>query len=201
MNRGRPIGLGALPLLLVLLFPIVARAQNPIRWTTNYYAVTGVTLPEIRQSMRQNRPWKEKFDLDGMTEWNVKWQFNVTPTSGGCRCSSFGTQTTITITLPRWIVPTNAPDTMKQIWQKYATGLGQHEGGHAAIALAAATDVRKRIQEAGEGTDCASLKQRINDLGRQVIDEHRKRDKDYDVQTQHGTTQGASWPGRTRPAR
>lgn len=193
--------LRVLLLLIVLFFPIVAEAQHPIRWTTNYYTVTGATLPEIRQSMRQSRPWKEKFDLDGMTEWRVTWQFNVTPTAGGCRCSSFGTQTTITITLPRWIAPTNASDTIKQIWQKYATALGQHEGGHAAIALAAAADVRKRVQEAGEGTDCTSLKQRINDLGRQVIDEHRKRDKDYDVQTQHGTTQGASLPGRTRSAR
>jgi predicted secreted Zn-dependent protease len=188
-------------LLLVLLFPIVAEAQNPIRWTTNYYAVTGATLSEIRQSVRQNRPWKEKFDLDGMTEWRVTWQFSVMPTPGGCRCSLFGTQTVITNTLPRWIAPTNAPDTVKQIWQKYATALGQHEAGHAAIALAAAADVRKRIQETGEGVDCAGLKKRINDLCRQVIEEHRKRDKDYDEQTQHGATQGASLPGRARRAR
>jgi predicted secreted Zn-dependent protease len=188
-------------LFLALLLPIAAGAQNTIRWTTNYYAATGATLPEIRQSIRQKRPWKETIDLDGMTEWRVTWQFNVTPTAGGCRCNAFGTQTTITITLPRWIAPTNAPDTVTQVWRKYAAALAQHEAGHAAIALAAAADVRKRVQEAVEATDCASLKQRINVLGRQVIDEHRKRDKDYDVQTQHGTTQGASWPGRTRPAR
>ena len=187
--------------LLGLFFPVAAEAQNPVRWTTNYYPVTGSTLPEIRQSIRQNRPWKEKVDLDAMTEWRVTWQFGVRPTAGGCRCSSFGTQTTITITLPRWIAPTNAPDTVKQVWQKYAAALGHHEAGHAAIALAAAADIRKRVREAGEGSDCAGLKKRINDLGRQVIEEHRKRDKDYDEQTQHGATEGASLPGRTRRAR
>jgi len=184
-----------------LLFPIVAEAQNPIRCTTNYYSVTGATLPEIRQSVRQNRPWKERLDVDGLTEWRVTWQFGVMPTPNACQCSSFGTQTAITITLPRWTAPTNAPDTIKQIWRTYAAGLGQHEAGHAAIAVAAAADVRRRVQGAGGGKDCASLKQRINDLGRQVIEEHRKRDKEYDEQTQHGATQGASFPGRTRRAR
>src|SRR5882672_1858319 len=146
LNGPRPVQRFRVPLsLLVLLIPIVAGAQNSIRRTTNYYAVTGVTLPEIRQSVRQNRPWKEKFDLDGMTEWRVTWQFGVMPTAGGCRCNSFGTQTAITITLPRWTAPTNAPDSTKQTWQKYAAALGQHEAGHAAIALAAAADLRKRV--------------------------------------------------------
>jgi predicted secreted Zn-dependent protease len=187
-----------LVVLFALLLPVLAEAQNPVRWTTNYYAVTGATLPEIRQSMRQSRPWKEKFDLEAMTEWKVTWQFSVMATASGCRCSSFGTQTSITVTMPRWFTPTNAPDTVKQIWQKYAKALAQHEAGHAAIALAAGTELRKRLPELGEGMDCATLKQRINDLGQQVIAEHRKRDKDYDASTRHGATQGASLPGRTR---
>ena len=110
--------------LLLLWFPILAAAQDRLRWTTNYYTVTGTTLPEIRQSVRQSRPWKEKKELDGMTEWRVTWQFGLMPTAGGCRCSSFGTQTAITITLPRWIAPTNAPDAIRQTWQKYAAALG-----------------------------------------------------------------------------
>jgi predicted secreted Zn-dependent protease len=197
LNRSFLIGGAWLVALLALLLPVVAKAQNPVRWTTNYYAVTGATLPEIRRSMRQNRPWKEKFNLDGMTEWKVTWQFGVMPTPGGCRCSSFVIQTSIAVTMPRWFMPTNTPDTVKQIWKKYALALAQHEAGHAAIALAAAADLRKRLPELGEGTDCTTLKTRINEMGRQVIEEHRKRDKDYDEQTKHGATQGASLPART----
>lgn len=187
--------------LSALLLPVLAEAQNLVRWTTNYYAVTGATLPEIRQSMRQNRPWKERFDLDAMTEWKLTWQFNVMATENGCRCSSLSTQTSILVTMPRWFTPTNAPDTVKQIWQKYAKALAQHEAGHAAIALAAPADLQQRLPAIGEGLDCSTLKQRINTLGQQVIDEHRKRDKEYDASTRHGATQGASLPGRTRQAR
>lgn len=181
-----------------LLFPAGADAQLPVRWTTNYYAVTGATLPEIRQSLRQNRPWKERFDHDGMTEWRVTWHFTVVATPNGCRCSSFSTQTGIITTMPRWFTPTNATDAVKQTWQKYAIALAQHEAGHAAIALAAASELQTRIRGIGEGSDCASLKQRINTLGQQVIEDYRKRDKDYDASTRHGVTQGAFLPGRMR---
>src|SRR5262245_50519436 len=73
--------------LLLALCPVMAAAQNTVRWTTNYYAVTGGTLSEIRQSMRQNRPWKERIEVDGMTDWKVTWQFGVTATANGCRCN------------------------------------------------------------------------------------------------------------------
>jgi predicted secreted Zn-dependent protease len=193
--------LGTMALLQTLLIPVLAEAQNSVRWTTNYYTVTGATVPEIRQSMRQNRPWKERLDLDGMTDWKVAWHFGVTATANGCRCSSFGTQTTITVTMPRWFPPTNAPDTVKQIWQKYAVALAQHEAGHGAIALAAAAEVQRRIQAIGESADCASLRQQINALGHQVVEDHRKRDQEYDASTRHGATQGASLPGRGRRER
>jgi len=172
-----------------------------VRWTTNYYAVKGATLPELRQSIRENRPWKLKHDWDGMTDWQVKWQFTTVPTPGGCRCSVFTTQTTITITMPRWVAPTNAPETVKQIWQHYVTALGQHEAGHVAFALAAAAEVQKQAKEIGEGADCASLQKRINELAQQAVESHRQRDKEYDERTRHGATQGASLPGRPRRER
>jgi predicted secreted Zn-dependent protease len=198
-SRGTvPVRWRRLVLRVLLLSPVLAEAQNTVRWTTNYYAVTGATLPEIRQSIRQNRPWKEKSDLDGLTEWKVNWHFSVVGTGSGCRCDSFSTQTSITVTMPRWLTPTNASDSVKQAWQKYAVALAQHEAGHAAIALAAASELQRRVQAIGEGSDCASLKQQINHLGQQVIAEHRRRDKDYDASTRHGATQGAFLPGRLR---
>ncbi len=191
-------------LILAFFFavlPLVCDAQNGVLWTTNYYAVTGTTLPELRQSIREKRPWKASFDWDGMTDWQVRWQFSVTPTPGGCRCNNFSTSTSITVTLPRWVAPTNAPETVKQIWQKYWTALAHHEAGHAAIALAAAAEIQKRVKEVGEGADCDFLKRKIKELAQGVVETHRKRDKDYDERTRHGATQGATLPGRPRRER
>jgi predicted secreted Zn-dependent protease len=189
------------PALTAVLFVLSARAQNSVRWTTNYYTITGATLPELRQSIRQNRPWKERLEHDAMTDWRMNWQFTVTPTPGGCRCSTFGTQTTIAITMPRWAAPTNAPDSVREIWRKYSTALGQHEAGHAAIALAVAAELHKRIKSVGEAAGCDELRGRIDLLGRQVVEEHRQREREYDGKTRHGATQGAALPGRARRER
>lgn len=199
-------GFSSIPSLLIAAFifavsSLVCEAQNGVRWTTNYYAVSGMTLQELRQSIREKRLWKARFDWDGMTDWQVRWQFGVVPTPGGWRCNTFSTTTTITITMPRWVPPTNAPETVKAIWQKYSTALGQHEAGHAAIALAAAAEAQKRVKEIGEGADGDSLKKQINDLAQGVVEAHRQRDREYDERTRHGTTQGASLPGRPRRER
>jgi predicted secreted Zn-dependent protease len=194
--RRRPIVLTLA--LTANLFPLPAAAQNSVVWTTNYYSVTGATLAEIRQSIGQSRPWKERFDADGFTDWRVAWRFAVTPSSDGCRCSSFTTQTTIVTTLPRWTAPTNAPDPPSAIWQKYATALGEHEAGHGHLALSAAADLRRRSRDIAEAGDCETLKRQLNALGEQVVEEHRKRDREYDERTRHGTSQGAFLPGRTR---
>ena len=184
--------------LVALLWPALAGAQNTFHWTTNYYAVTGATLVEIRQSINQSRPWKGKLEMDGLTEWSIHWRFQVEPSANGCCCRSFTTQVAITNTLPRWRPPATAAATTKKSWEGYIVPLGQHETGHAQIALAAAAEVRKRVGELGEEPDCDGLKKKINDLAHRIVENYRQRDRDYDERTNHGANQGAALPDRVR---
>ena len=180
--------------VLAMLWPLPAPAENVVQWTTNYYPVTGATLGEIRQSINQARPWKGRFSLDGLTEWQVNWQFDVSPSATGCQCTSFTTKTTIKVTLPGWSPPTNTPPEVKETWRRFFTALAQHEAGHAQIAQAAAKEVEGRAMQTGEATDCDRLKKTIHTVANQVIEDHRKQDKDYDERTEHGARQGASLP-------
>ena len=184
--------------LLPLLWPALALAQNTVHWTTNYYAVTGATLGEIQQSLSQNRPWKEKSTLDGLTDWRVQWHYQLTSSPGQCRLTSFTTTTTIAITIPRWIRPTNASLEAVTNWNRYITALVQHEAGHAQIGLAAAVEQHRRIPALGSDVTCAVLKKRINELAQQIVDDHGRRDREYDVQTEHGARQGATLRGSFR---
>lgn len=187
--------------LIGLLWATAGLGQTPLVWTTNYYSITGHTLPELRQSIRQARPWKDRLDMDGYTEWRVSWHFSVTPTADGCQCSSFITQGTVVITLPRWIVPTNAPATTVGIWTNYFAALRSHEVGHGQMAVAAAAELNRRAREQSSGADCESLRRALKQLGETVLAEYRQRDKDYDARTRHGATQGAILPGRERRGR
>jgi predicted secreted Zn-dependent protease len=174
-------------------WPILASAQNSLHWTTNYYSVTGAVPREIRQSINRSRPWKSS-TTDALTSWRVEWRFAVVPTSGGCRCSAFSTTTTIAITMPRWMLPAGVDPSAKARWERYIRALGEHENGHAQLALAAAAEMQKRIKALGEQPDCEGLRSRINDTGNAVLEDFRKRENDYDERTKHGATQGASLP-------
>ena len=187
--------------LSLVLWPVRAGAQSSVQWTTNYYPVTGTTLSEVRQSIRRNRPWKDRFEHDAMTNWRVKWEFTTGPTATGCQCRSFRTQTTIVVSMPGWITSTNASDTARQLWRQYVTALGRHEAGHAELALAAAAELHKRIQGLSEAPDCRTLEKQIGDLCQSVIEDHRKRDRAYDEKTHHGADQGAVLPSRGRRSR
>ena len=193
MSSRLPLSLAALGWLL-LLSSFGARAQDSVQWTTNYYSVPGATVPEIRESIHRNRPWKERFQHDARTEWEVKWNFTVEPTASGCRCRYFHTQTTIAVYLPRWVGPTNTADRVKQTWREYAAALSRHEAGHAETALAAVAELHKRVPALPESPTCEGSKKQTGDLCQSILEEHRKRDLAYDEKTNHGMTQGAFLP-------
>ena len=187
--------------IIAALLPVRACAQDKLQWTTNYYSVTGDTLAEIHHSLRQGRPWKDKFHGDGLTDWRVDWRFSLAESADGCRIRQFTTTTTITITLPRWTASTNAPPNVRKAWERYIAALGQHEAGHAQFGLAAAAEMQKGMKSTGLEPACETLKEKINGLCQRIVEDYKKRDKDYDQRTDHGVTQGARLLFRTRPER
>ena len=181
---------------LIVMVALPGYSGNVERWTTNYYSVTGATLVEIRQSLQQSRAWKDKSNTDGLTEWRINWRYNVLATSNDCRIQSFSTETLINITMPRWVAPTNAPQNVREAWTGYIKALGEHEAGHGQIGQAAAAELHKRVNALPGDASCESLKSRIEATCRQLIQDYKKRDKEYDKRTDHGATQGARLPGR-----
>jgi predicted secreted Zn-dependent protease len=161
-------------------------------WTTNYYSVTGATPREIRMSINQSRPWKTKMGWDGYTEWQVNWRFDVQQDTDGCRVTSFTPKAVIKTTLPRWVPPPNATPEAKESWRRFSTRLAQHEAGHAGFAFSAMAEMRK-IVNGLQAISCQELRKTINQLANSVVDEYRRKEKEYDVRTRHGQLQGASF--------
>jgi predicted secreted Zn-dependent protease len=178
------------------LGPQFAVAQNTVVRKTNYYAMTGSSIRHIHESLQQTRPWKDKSGRDASTEWYVAWHAGYSAGGGTCRCISFSTATTITITLPRWVAPTNTPAEVRAAWAKYLAALEVHEAGHADLAIAAAADMHKRVKEIEGDLDCNALRTRVQTECQAALDSHRAQEKDYDRRTRHGATQGASLRGR-----
>ena len=81
---------------------------------------------------------------------------------------------------------------MKKAWQRFYVGLAQHELGHAGFAFSAMAEMRKKVG-ALQAVSCSELRKTINDLANAVVNEYRKKEKEYDVRTRHGQLQGASF--------
>jgi predicted secreted Zn-dependent protease len=186
----------ALVAVALALGPWSAIAQSTVVRKTNYYAMTGSSTRHIQESLRQTRPWKDGLGRDAATEWYVHWHAGYSASGGTCQCISFVTTTTITITLPRWIPPTNTPPEVRTAWAKYIAALEVHEAGHADLAIAAAAEMHKRVTAIGNDLDCITLRTRVQSECQAVLDSHRAQEKDYDRRTRHGATQGATFRGQ-----
>lgn len=160
-----------------------------------YYLVFGSTAAELRQSMRQSGPASGGRRWDGYTRWNVRWSFRYAPEAGACRISEVRVEYSSTIIMPRWRPPPNASAMLRRDWDAYIRALRSHEEGHRNIGADAARQIVQRIRSVTAPT-CALIAERANGVGRQTLDEYRVVQRQYDEETGHGRTQGATWPPR-----
>jgi predicted secreted Zn-dependent protease len=185
-------------LLIAIGFTLSTSAQTTVI-TTNYYVVTGSTLPDIQASLARARPDKTQSAQDGLTVWQVDWHFSTLNSASGCRVSTFNTAAKITITLPRWVGSTNASQELKTEWQRYLRALAEHEYGHAQNGLAAAKEIQERLRQPGEDSTCEALRQRLHLLCQTIVNKRKAADQAYDQRTNHGATEGARFGRRKRP--
>jgi predicted secreted Zn-dependent protease len=103
-------------------------------------------------------------------------------------------KTSISITIPHWTGVAGADDDLKQRWQNYSAALLAHEDGHKRIAIAAAREIKNRVNKIKSAPTCAQLEATISLTANKVIEDFRQREKAYDERTAHGRTQGAVFP-------
>jgi predicted secreted Zn-dependent protease len=183
-----------LGLMLLGLTTPAAVAQHSLVIQTNYYVITGASVREMRQSLNKQRPGGISAGTDALTTWTIQWQMKATPTDNGCQLTQFTTRATITLTLPIWRMPTNAPAGVRSAWARYLQALTQHELGHAKFGREAAEVIQRQVGTIHSDTDCDRLRQRVKDMVETVIRDHRKREADYDRETDHGRKDGARFP-------
>lgn len=190
----RPAYWIALPVLL-LLPPTFARAQTSLSIRTNFYAVTGNTMRQLSHSLARVRPRNGATPYDGLTVWQIHWKIATRQHGKASRLTSFTTQTAITITLPRWLAPTNAGPELVQAWNDYVSALDQHEQGHVQLVRATVAELHTRAWAVSSGTDANLLQKQIDTLAQGIVAGGEQSHRNYDFQTNHGKTQGA----RLRP--
>ena len=154
-----------------------------------YYDVYGTTSLEIRRSMEAHAGLGQSDTgrvYGALTKPYVGWNGLRETGPKGCRITKLDMIYRVSVTLPRLAnraaVP---PDTLRR-WDSFMAKLISHEAGHAHNAYDHLDEIRAAILKGG----C----QHGNEAGTALVRRDQQRDHDYELATDYGARQGASFP-------
>lgn len=155
--------------------------------TIVYYEIAGSTESEMREQLNLFRPkgHNDTTDYDALTDWSFEWGW---PGRGTTDCDLGKSTVTfqISVTLPHWTPPADAPPALRDKWEKYLQALISHEKSHVDNIVAHYSAVVSAIKNA----DCYTAAKK----GEEVLEEIRREEEFYDAITKHGTQRGAVFP-------
>jgi predicted secreted Zn-dependent protease len=178
-------------LLLILGFLSQnAFAEVIERLDHRYYDVHIAANQSLVSALNQASPIQYKGKVyHGYTKWNVRWKFRWSSDDNGmCRIISSTTTIQGTILLPRLASATQA---QKSQFDAYVTSLLEHELGHYQIGKEAAQAIDKQILSYPTASECRALEKAVNSGAHQTLEEYQETERQYDIVTMHGKTQGA----------
>jgi predicted secreted Zn-dependent protease len=163
---------------------------------TQTYDIAGDSATELRESLNRRRPVaSDGLPHDAITVWNIRWRYTTAPSPGGCAVTSFDVSLDVVTTMPRWVDEADASSSsLVERWRTYRAALLVHEDGHKRIATEAAVAIRKVRDTAAPQPSCADVSRLIAGAASRLLDEYREKERRYDVETDHGRTQGARFP-------
>jgi len=170
-------------------------AAPTIHDSIDYRDITGNTEAALAAALKNTAAADPAGDeFFGRTRWRVQWNFRVESVDGSCRLASATTDLDIRMSLPRWDPPPSASPELVRRWNRFMSALRKHEDGHRDIAVAAANAIEKHAMKAAPEPDCDTLKKTLSQIADATVQEYRDRGTSYDTTTQHGRTQGATFP-------
>lgn len=153
-----------------------------------YYDIDGGTGAEIRQKLNLRGPkdWRG-ISRDAHLKWIIGWKWQHDK-SGKALFQTTTSHIRFELTFPRI---TNGP--MPNGWLKFLALLAKHEYQHAQNALGHYQQIADKIRVASSNNKQFNFKD-ANLIGEEVLEQIRRIDREYDISTEHGKTEGISFP-------
>lgn len=125
----------------------------------------------------------------GHAHWTVEWSYDWwREPSGRCTITEVTTHLRTEVQLPELRRSTPA---QQAAFDRYLPALSRHEQGHVQLGREAAQAIDQGIARLPAAPDCATLERQAEDLGRRLLQDHMERNRQYDLRTDHGASQGA----------
>lgn len=183
---------------LALAAAVPAAAQPKITSRVEYYDVSGSTAEQVRASIDRERRKLKAGQHDGLTTVQFRFDYEPVRKGGAWVAGGVSVSEDIVIHVPRWTGYDQAPPEFQRQWKDYSDGLMVHEQGHADRNAAAAPEIEKAILSA-TARQARQLDSPVKQAVQKVMNRLQIEQKQYDVQTRSGATQGASFPPGRAP--
>ncbi len=155
-----------------------------------YYDIDGSSAGALRDQIQRLGPKDESGkSRDALSVWSIESGYAAAQRGDSCVLRDVKVTLNVTVTLPRWKPPATATAQLVRTWQAYSKAVRLHEAGHRTIAERNAREVMAALR-ALRGTNCDRLLNDASNTVEQIVADGRARNRAYDVQTQHGQTQG-----------
>lgn len=158
------------------------------------YSIFGSSAAELRQELNRRGPTIDGSRHDAYTRWYVRWTYPYDRMPTSCGTGPVKVSVSVTMTLPDWKSPNDAPEAVTGRWNTYLQALERHENGHKEHGLMAARAVLVKLKGLGSARDCDTMNREANEEANRVLDVYKQKDRTYDRDTRHGATQGARFP-------
>lgn len=140
-------------------------------------------------------------EFDGRTfhgGHHSRWRYKYTwarDDQGRCKPNEVTILLRSVIHMPHLANLDEVADDLRRDWLTYSANLRTHEEGHREIVRVALAELRKRMLDL-PSRECSDYPGAFDPLKNEIREIMRVRQKAYDEETEHGRTQGASWPLR-----
>lgn len=185
---------------VVVPTPTAARTLYPVDFMDTFivvtYPVSGTTLAAIGRSLDANAmpdPHEPNSRFYARTDWQISYSppaLKLTPQ--GCELEKGGVTIALTMTLPGLV--TTAPRDVTDRWGAFIQRAIVHESGHVRLGQDGARTFQRDLANLPPASDCATLSSNIRSLFNKSFTAIENANVQYDSDTRHGVTQGATFP-------
>src|SRR2546425_3911874 len=167
-----------------------AAARPSIVASEQFYDIDGSSAGALRNQISRLGPKDESGkSQDALTVWSLEWVYGTARRGDSCVVRDVKVTLNVSVTLPRWKPPAMATAQLLKTWQAYLKAVRLHEAGHRTIAERNARQVMTALAPL-RGVSCEKLSDEATRTAEQIVADGRARNRAYDIQTNHGQTQG-----------
>jgi predicted secreted Zn-dependent protease len=160
-----------------------ADARLRVTENTRYFSVSGISIPELLDSLRRAHP-----NFDAETHWDASVNHTWRQSGKTCRMTSVDVSLKLTILLPK-LATKVSPDVQAR-WDKFLAAVIVHENGHVRLYKSTAKDLDRSL-----GVLSRPCNIFLRDAAVVTQDGYKKMQRandDYDAETDNGAKQGGT---------